>query len=127
VADVDRARLALDEDVRPLLGRLLRDRGWDAVSVIDVGRAGLSDPEQLAWASGDARVLVTHNGADFARLAVQWLANSTAHAGICILKQGPVGGHLRALLGALTARPRAKDWTSQIVWAAVPRARGAGR
>ena len=40
--------LLLDEDVRPMLGEILRQRGYDAIHVLDAGRAGKSDAEQLA-------------------------------------------------------------------------------
>ena len=42
--------LLLDEDVRPILGEILRQRGYDAVHVLDAGRTGQSDAEQLAYA-----------------------------------------------------------------------------
>jgi hypothetical protein len=38
--------LLLDEDVRPILGEILRKRGYDAVHVLDAGRTGQSDAEQ---------------------------------------------------------------------------------
>ena len=38
--------LLLDEDVRPILGEILRQRGCDAVHVLDAGRTGQSDAEQ---------------------------------------------------------------------------------
>ena len=41
--------LLLDEDVRPILGEILRQRGYDAVHVLDAGRTGQSDAEQLAY------------------------------------------------------------------------------
>jgi predicted nuclease of predicted toxin-antitoxin system len=44
--------LLLDEDVRVLLADILRQRGYDAVHVLEVGRGGKSDPEQLAYAVG---------------------------------------------------------------------------
>jgi len=72
VPGVAAARVALDEDVRPLLARLLRDRGPDAISVHDARRLGLSDADQLAWATAEQRVFVTHNSRDLARLASEW-------------------------------------------------------
>ena len=42
--------LLLDEDVRPMLGEILRQRGYDAVHVLDAGRTGQSYAEQLAYA-----------------------------------------------------------------------------
>ena len=38
--------LLLDEDVRPILGEILRQRGYDAVHVLDAGRTGQSDAGQ---------------------------------------------------------------------------------
>ena len=37
--------LLLDEDVRPLLAEILRQRGYDAIQVLEVSRGGKSDPE----------------------------------------------------------------------------------
>ena len=34
--------LLLDEDVRPILGEILRQRGYDAVHVLDAGRTSLT-------------------------------------------------------------------------------------
>jgi predicted nuclease of predicted toxin-antitoxin system len=42
--------LLLDEDVRPMLGEILRQRGYDVIHVLGVGRAGKTDAEQLAYA-----------------------------------------------------------------------------
>jgi hypothetical protein len=43
--------LLLDEDVRPLLGQILSQRGYDVVHVIEVGRTGRTDADQLAYQS----------------------------------------------------------------------------
>ena len=47
--------LLLDEDVRPALGEILRQRGYDAIHVLELGRAGKSDAEQLAYATSEQR------------------------------------------------------------------------
>ncbi len=44
-------RLYLDEDVDPLLAQALRDRGVDCVSTQVANNQGLSDPDQLAFAT----------------------------------------------------------------------------
>jgi hypothetical protein len=43
--------LLLDEDVRPLLGEIVRQRGYDVVHVIEVDRTGQTDADQLAYAA----------------------------------------------------------------------------
>ena len=55
--------LLLDEDVRPILGEILRQRGYDAVHVLDAGRTGQSDAEGtkgdrlLSWCDGSEVIL----------------------------------------------------------------------
>lgn len=39
--------LYLDEDVRVLLSEVLKSRGYNAVHVLEVGRSGKSDSENL--------------------------------------------------------------------------------
>lgn len=113
-------RLALDEDVRRILARLLRDRGWDAVSVVETGRLGLPDEDQLDWATHEHRILVTHNAADFATLAANWLSAGRTHAGLFIARQAPIGWLLSETLKALAQRPTANAWNDQTVWAGTP-------
>jgi len=43
--------LLLDEDVRPLLAEVLRARGFDVIHVLETGRAGKPDAEQLEYAT----------------------------------------------------------------------------
>jgi predicted nuclease of predicted toxin-antitoxin system len=117
VAEEQATKLALDEDVRTLLARLLRNRGHDVVSVLEVGRGGASDSEQLAWATANGRVLVTHNVADFARLATQWTPAFRHHAGLLLVRQAPLGALLREVLRVISAAPLAASWTDQLVWA----------
>ena len=44
---MEKVKIYLDEDVRPLLAEVLRSRGYDAVSCVERGFFGLSDKEQL--------------------------------------------------------------------------------
>ena len=53
--------LLLDEDVRPILGEILRQRGYDAIHVLEAAREGRGDAEQLAYAVSQQRALLTHN------------------------------------------------------------------
>jgi predicted nuclease of predicted toxin-antitoxin system len=88
-------RLLLDEDTgaHSLLSAL-RGTGHDVERVVDVAvlGAGASDEAVLAYASETARVLVTHNGADFAEIAAQ--EKACAHPGILVVRYGEGGASL---------------------------------
>jgi predicted nuclease of predicted toxin-antitoxin system len=109
-------RLLLDEDVPPQVAECLRRRGVDALSVYDVGRAGrrVPDDQQLAFATGDGRVLVTYNRADFQSLDARWRLEGRAHAGILwgSERSNPrraVGELVRALEAMAQARDDLRD------------------
>lgn len=61
--------LYLDEDVDVLVAELLTRRGYSAITARDAGTLGQSDSEQLAYAVGQRRALLTHNRVDFEKLA----------------------------------------------------------
>jgi uncharacterized protein with PIN domain len=73
----DRIRFYLDQNVLGGTAPGLRALGIDAVSAQEAGRCGLPDPDQLAFATADGRVLVTFDQ-DFLALH----AAGVAHAGI---------------------------------------------
>ena len=52
-------RFITDEDVPRSTARVLRDAGFDAVDVRDVGLRGKSDPEVFEYAQQDNRLLIT--------------------------------------------------------------------
>ena len=62
-------KVYLDEDVSPIVARLLHDKGVDAVSAHEVGRVQLDDRARLAEATGAGRAIVTANVVDFLALA----------------------------------------------------------
>lgn len=83
------ARLYLDEDVNPLVAKMLRAEGFDVTTVHDVHRFGMTDEQQLQYAVDIGAALVTHNRVDFERLAEQWRRQHRSHWGIIIGVQRP--------------------------------------
>jgi hypothetical protein len=56
-------KLAADENFNNdiVRGLLRRERHLDRVRIQDVGLSGATDPELLAWAAREGRVLLTHD------------------------------------------------------------------
>jgi hypothetical protein len=80
----------LDEDVDVLVAELARVRGYDAITALDAGRTGHSDPDQLAFAVSERRAIVTHNRRDFALLAqVHAFAGHEHHGIILATRRSP--------------------------------------
>ena len=91
----------LDEDVDVDLVPALREGGFEAYSVRDVGRRSMSDKDQLTFATERGWTLVTHNVQDFKKLHGQWLSQGREHAGIIVSRRVEIGRMLRALLNLL--------------------------
>ncbi len=65
----------------------LRARGVDAITVLDCGMEGKSDPEQLAYASSLGRVIYTYNVGDYCQLHTEYLAEGKDHAGMIVVNR----------------------------------------
>jgi predicted nuclease of predicted toxin-antitoxin system len=92
-------RFHLDESVSVALVRPLRQRGIDITTPGDANLLGASDEEQLAFASGENRVLVAHDR-DYL-----WLHHEgIEHAGIlyCHQSKYSIGELVQLLLLAHT-------------------------
>ena len=109
------ARLYLDEDVHRRVAVALQLRGFDAVSAHQLGRWGLTDEEQLAYAAAEGRALFSYNAADYLRLHLEWMRLGKQHAGIVISEQLPVGETARRLLLFLN-RVSADELRNQVYW-----------
>ena len=108
-------RLLLDEDVRPLLGQVLRDRGHDVVAVNQLGLNAADDSEVLERAVEEGRALLTHNVEHFVVLATQYAEKNWEHHGIIVSDQLPIGV-LLARVSRLLARKQAEDLTNSLEW-----------
>lgn len=108
-------RLYTDEDVHRAVAVALRMRGFDAVSVHEGGRWGLSDAEQLAYAAADKRALFTFNAVDFLHLHREWIGAGRSHWGIIVSEQLPTGEVTRRLLQLLN-RVTADEMRGQVYW-----------
>jgi hypothetical protein len=108
-------RLYLDEDVHKRVASALRLRRFDVVSAHEVGRWGLSDEEQLAYAATEGRALFTYNTPDYLRLHLAWLQRGQEHYGIIVSDQLPIGETVRRLLNLLN-RVTADEMRNQIRW-----------
>jgi hypothetical protein len=57
----------------------------DVQSVHELGRTGLSDPEQLRFAASEERVFVTRNRNDFLHFTVEFFRKGEAHPVVLIV------------------------------------------
>jgi hypothetical protein len=94
-------KVYLDEDMSPIVARVLRDKGIDAVSAHEVGRVQLDDRAQLAEAAGAGRAIVTANVVDFLALAHDAVASNVEHAGIVLVPSSFRGDEFDAIANAV--------------------------
>jgi len=105
-------RLYLDEDVRPMLAEILRMRGYDAVSCIEMGRTGATDEEQMIAAIREKRAILTHNIRDFVKLHTKF---EKEHFGIVLSDQVPIKILLRRVLRLLSTMSQ-EDIKGCMIW-----------
>lgn len=74
-------RIYTNESIPVSVATGLKRRGVDAWSARDAGNLGLSDEEQLKYASRERAVIFTHDE-DFLRLVSEWMQQGKEHWGI---------------------------------------------
>ncbi len=102
----------LDEDVRPLLAKILRERGYDAVSCIEKRHFGLSDEKQLSIAAQNKRAILTHSIKDFIPLHEKI---KEKHYGIILSEQIPLRMLLKRI-SKLLSPSSPDDIKGTIIW-----------
>ena len=107
--------LYLDEDVRPLLAEVLRNRGYNATHALEINRTGKSDEEQLAYAVKHKMVILTHNIRDFRILFDSYADQKKSHYGISVSDQLPFNDLLRRSLRFLSSATR-DSIINRLIW-----------
>lgn len=109
-------RLAVDEDFNNDIVRALRRTLLDVsiLGVREAGHAGRPDPEVLAWAAEEDRVLLTHDVTTMTRHALERIARGQSMPGVIAVHQRlPIGAVVDDLvLVASCSFPG--DWVNQI-------------
>lgn len=108
-------KLHLNEHLSPRLAEQLRKYGFDVTSTVEAGLVEASDAQQLAFAAGQQRAIVTFNHRDFAVLHEQFLAQGQAHWGIVFSTEESIDVLRRRLLRLLNTLSD-HDLKNQIRW-----------
>lgn len=108
-------RLYLDEDVDPLLARVLTDRGYDVLTTQEARRLSSTDVDQLAFAAQAGRAILTHNTAHFAALAREYADTGVEHSGVVVSDQLPFKELLSRILRLLDNHT-AENLRNRLVW-----------
>lgn len=111
-------RLLTDENFNGdiVRGLLLRQPDLDVVRVQDVGLAGADDPDVLAWAAENNRIVLTHDRATMADCAYQRVAAGERMPGVFILNDRfPVGQATQEILLMVACSEQA-EWSGRAVY-----------
>jgi predicted nuclease of predicted toxin-antitoxin system len=113
-------RLLLDANLSGRrIGGPLRERGHDVLALAEhLESEGLDDPDVLALAAAERRVLITRNSRDFAPLVREWAEAKRAHAGcilIWTLEHHELGAIVRQVERLLEERPHHADWLDLVI------------
>ncbi len=110
-------RLLADENFNGdiVRGLLLRQADLDIVRVQDVGLAGAIDPDILAWAAENNRIVLTHDRATLGDYAYERVAAGEEMAGVFILNDRlPVGRAIDEILLMVACSEQA-EWKGRAV------------
>jgi hypothetical protein len=98
-------KLYLDQDGWVGLAAALRDAGYDAVATEEANRKGASDEDQLAYAIGEGRAILTHNARHFVPMVRALFFEGATHYGVIIsphLEKGELLHRTIALLSSVS-------------------------
>lgn len=109
---MEEIKVYIDEDVRPILAEILRERGYDAISTLEANMNGSTDKAQMDFAIKDKRAILTHNIKDFVQIHKVY---QSRHFGIILSDQISLKELLRRTLRFL-ARSVADKVQGKIIW-----------
>jgi hypothetical protein len=110
-------KVYLDENLSPIIARILRDKGVDAVSAHEMGKIQLDDRAQLAEATRGGRAIVTANVVDFLALAHDAVARNAEHAGIILVPSSFRGDEFQTIADAVhtAVSQHPKGWVGLVI------------
>lgn len=100
-------KLLLDEHVWQGLVGALAGTSYDVQHLSETDQRGISDEEELSFASSEGRAVITYNTKHFVPLARRWYAEGREHCGIILSPQispGDLVHCVRNLLETLSAQ-----------------------
>jgi predicted nuclease of predicted toxin-antitoxin system len=110
-------RLLADENFNGEIvrGLLLRQADLDIVRVQETELVGADDPEILAWAAANGRILLTHDRATMPDFAYDRVASGESMPGMFILNDRfPVGQAIQEILLVVACSEQA-EWNGRAV------------
>jgi hypothetical protein len=111
-------RLLADENFNGdiVRGLLLREPDLDLVRMQIIGLAGAADPDILAWAAENNRIVLTHDRATMLDYAYQRIAAGEAMPGVFIVNDRfPVGQAIQEILLMVACSDQA-EWSGRAVY-----------
>lgn len=108
-------KLYLDEDVDPLLARVLRERGRDVLTVQEADKRTLNDHKQLEFAISHGRTFFTHNIKHFVRISQEYSKSGKNHCGVIVSDHLPFKELLKRTLRMLERHSK-ENITNRFFW-----------
>lgn len=116
-------KLALDHHYSPKIAERLRDKGHEAVAVIDRGGELEEDEPLLTLCHDEKRALLTDNVGDFVVIARRWAAQGRSHAGLVFTSEASmprsrktIGRYVQALDRLMGELPGDEALFDQVRW-----------
>jgi hypothetical protein len=79
--------ILIDECVVEGIAEALRRHGFDAISVQEAHKRGLSNEDLLIYATKEKRAVLTHNIPHFVKLHTEWIKEGKTHYGILVTSE----------------------------------------
>ena len=111
-------RLLTDEDFDGRLTSALRARvpGLDLVRAQDVGLMHTPDPDILAWAAAESRIVLTHDRNTMTGFAATRVKAAQPMPGLFVVDRQASSGRTLSDLEALAAASEMDEWGDQIIF-----------
>lgn len=109
-------KLYLDEDVDPLLAKVLRDRGYDVLTTQEANMFSSSDDAQLKFTISQDWAFFTHNVKHFPKIAGDYAASGKSHFGIIVSDHLPFKELLKRMLRFLNRHSAMTVQSQQLIW-----------